>query len=164
MENNKKKNKGFTLIEILGVLAILAILVAMVVPKIGGFTNQAKKSVDTVAQNTIQKALTFSLLNDEIKLADDSTEGVITIKKGGSVEVTDLTINGEEDTDGAKATVLLTELLGKDFYPKSDDFDSFKITISENDNIKVELIKKDDTKSTNKEDEKDSKTGESTDS
>ena len=39
--NKKKKKKGFTLIELIAVIAILAILGAILVPKIGGYTQKA---------------------------------------------------------------------------------------------------------------------------
>ena len=40
----KKKKKGFTLIELIAVIAILAILGAILVPKITGYSDSAKKS------------------------------------------------------------------------------------------------------------------------
>lgn len=40
----KKLNKGFTLIEIIGVLTVIAILAAMLVPSISGMTSRAKNT------------------------------------------------------------------------------------------------------------------------
>ena len=39
--NKRKKKKGFTLIELIAVIAILAILGAILVPKIGGYSQKA---------------------------------------------------------------------------------------------------------------------------
>lgn len=42
--HTKNLNKGFTLIEIIGVLTVIAILAAMLVPSISGMTSRAKNT------------------------------------------------------------------------------------------------------------------------
>lgn len=53
----KKKKKGFTLIELIAVIAILAILGAVLVPKILGYQNKAKRSNIQTSAKTIVHAI-----------------------------------------------------------------------------------------------------------
>jgi len=53
----KKNKKGFSLGELIVVIAILGILAAIVVPRIGQFTEQAELSHDRTTLRTVQGAV-----------------------------------------------------------------------------------------------------------
>lgn len=53
-----RKNKGFTLVEIMVVIAVIGVLATILVPNVSGITNKAKKSA---AQGTVQA--TYTALN-----------------------------------------------------------------------------------------------------
>jgi len=54
---NKKKKKGFTLIELIAVIAILAILGAIIVPKVTGYGAKANTSKDLANSKSIIQAI-----------------------------------------------------------------------------------------------------------
>ena len=94
---NRKKRKGFTLIELIVVIAILGILAAIAIPRLGAFTDRAKISTIETNHRTIVSALNTdyatdsdwpadlegvkALLSDEFTL--DSTKLKLTDTSGG---------------------------------------------------------------------------------
>lgn len=69
MKSLKKKRKGgFTLIELIVVIAILAILAAIAIPRLGGFTDNAKISADEGSERTIQSAISIAEANGDLDL------------------------------------------------------------------------------------------------
>jgi len=55
--NQRHTNKGFTLIEMIGVLAVIAILAALLVPKIFEAINNAKINNAALSLNTVKTAI-----------------------------------------------------------------------------------------------------------
>ena len=59
-KNAKNNKKGFTLIELIVVVAILVALMLMLVPKLTGFTNDAKKTANQANARAIYTAIVAS--------------------------------------------------------------------------------------------------------
>jgi len=75
--NNKKKKKGFTLIELIIVIAIIAILAAVAIPKFGEVRKDAALKADIANAKTIANAATALMadgdLEDNTYTVDDDT-------------------------------------------------------------------------------------------
>jgi prepilin-type N-terminal cleavage/methylation domain-containing protein len=56
-QNRKSARKGFTLIEMIGVLAVIAILASLLIPKIYEAINNARISNSALSYNTVKTAL-----------------------------------------------------------------------------------------------------------
>ncbi|OPF56638.1 hypothetical protein BH721_13350 [Clostridium baratii] len=81
-----KKKKGFTLIELVAVVAIIGILAAILVPKIAGYMNEAKKTkVIDQARKVLLAVETYNMKHDnKITLAES---GVVTRAGEGGTTV-----------------------------------------------------------------------------
>ncbi len=73
----QKKNKGFTLMEVIVVIAILAILAAVAVPTITGYIEESRKTADLqVATNIVRTTQNVVALNS-VALPNDGVIEVI---------------------------------------------------------------------------------------
>lgn len=116
---NKKKKKGFTLIELIIVIAIIAILAALAIPKFGEVRKDAAFKSDIANAKTIANAATTLL-------AEESLTGPIyvdnTVTSGNKVE----------------------EYLQNSPKPKSKGYVQYVVTIS-GENVTVSMTKTADT-------------------
>ena len=76
--NKNKNKKGFTLIELIAVIAILAILGAILVPRISGYSESAKKS-KAIADAKI-------LVNAVAAYNADLADGIAEIEEDATIE------------------------------------------------------------------------------
>lgn len=83
--HQKKKNKGFTLVELVVVIAILAILAAIAVPQLIGFTDRARQQADNQTAAQVKNAVALLWANGElvnaaeVEFTLDAAAGVATI-------------------------------------------------------------------------------------
>ena len=106
-----KESKGFTLIELIVVIAILAILALILVPRFGGFTDDAKAEADKAAARTIQTAVVSLMANGTIELRG-AGNGTFAIGNGTTLSgVTHIRILRDVDGNGSKETKDLEDAL-----------------------------------------------------
>jgi prepilin-type N-terminal cleavage/methylation domain-containing protein len=93
-----KESKGFTLIELIVVIAILAILALILVPRFGGFTDDAKAEADKAAARTIQTAVVSLMANGTIEVSGGN--GTFAIGNGTTLDGNSSNIVILRDVDG----------------------------------------------------------------
>ncbi|MFA5305978.1 MAG: type II secretion system protein [Candidatus Babeliales bacterium] len=62
-----KNKKGFTLIELIVVIAILGILAIIAVPRLGGFTDAARRAADKEAAHVVARSLEMAIASGDLK-------------------------------------------------------------------------------------------------
>jgi general secretion pathway protein G len=81
-----RRRDGFTLIEIMVVIVILGLLAALVVPKLVGRTEEAKRTQTRVQIKNVQQALElFKLDNGFFPTTDQGLEALVRMPESGRV-------------------------------------------------------------------------------
>ncbi|MBO4346286.1 MAG: type II secretion system protein [Lachnospiraceae bacterium] len=93
-----RKNKGFSLVELIIVIAIMAILVGIMVPVLMHFIEKSNVSSDYQLADTIRSAVAYSIVDARVKEDPDSqpfleefenpTTGVVNIDGKDMVSIT----------------------------------------------------------------------------
>lgn len=63
-ENKKRKNKGFTLVELIIVIAILAVIAAVAAPNLIGNIGRARRTADVANAKVIGDAVVLTMVQD----------------------------------------------------------------------------------------------------
>lgn len=110
-KNKEKKNKGFTLVELIVVIAILAILVGLLAPQYTKYVEKSRKSADVSNLENIVTGFKVAASDHEYNLGsstNDKTTYTIVIGKGE----TTITPDKNEGNDFVTA---INEYAGLDF-------------------------------------------------
>jgi prepilin-type N-terminal cleavage/methylation domain-containing protein len=96
-----KKNKGFSLVELIIVIAIMAILVGIMVPVLLHFIEKSNVSSDYQLADTIRSAVAYSIVDARVKDDPDSqpyldemetpTTGVVNINGKDMISISSIT-------------------------------------------------------------------------
>ena len=73
-KNKKKKNKGFTLVELIVVIAILAILVGLLAPQYTKYVEKSRKSADINNLNEIVNTIKVAASDPEYNLGSNELD------------------------------------------------------------------------------------------
>ncbi|MFA9379674.1 MAG: type II secretion system protein [Acetanaerobacterium sp.] len=106
-----KKNRGFTLIELIVVIAILGILIAILVPSMVGFIRSARETAVKAEAKTVYTSVQAYITTDKLVNADADTDmeldgsNCITLLEAADLvdssqlsdETPDITITMEDD-------------------------------------------------------------------
>lgn len=103
---NKKKKKGFTLIELIIVIAIIAILAAVAIPKFGEVRKNAALNSDAANAKTIANAVTTLIAEDKL------------------TSTSPITINENSDNE-------VEEYMQNPPSPKSSGYEEYVVTITD---------------------------------
>jgi prepilin-type N-terminal cleavage/methylation domain-containing protein len=125
----RKKNKGFTLVELIVVIAILAILAAIAVPQLNGFQDRARQQADNQVAAQVKNAVGLLYANHELSFPDDADEDATfeVSGTGGAITVTEDDF-GDLEQDATDIDGLLTDLIG-DFNLQGDRIVQVTITV-----------------------------------
>ena len=77
----KRKNKGFTLSELLIVVTIIAVLVAISIPIFSKQLEKSRRAVDISTARSLKSAMTLALNQGDLKITDDTTEIVLHVSR-----------------------------------------------------------------------------------
>ena len=120
-KNKEKKNKGFTLVELIVVITILAILVGLLAPQYTKYVEKSRKSADVSNLENLVTGLKVAASDHEYTLGSPDAAVTYTIAisdKGADLQSSDKTLG---ITSAAKA---LKEYAG---YDLSDEGDKGKL-------------------------------------
>jgi len=86
LADRRRREAGFTLIEIMVVIVILGLLAALVVPKLVGRTEEAKRTQTRVQIKNIQQAMElFKLDNGFFPSTDQGLEALVRMPEAGRI-------------------------------------------------------------------------------
>ncbi|MFS0673071.1 competence type IV pilus major pilin ComGC [Ornithinibacillus sp. 179-J 7C1 HS] len=84
-----KKEKGFTLVELLAVIVILGVILAIAIPSVGNVIKNAQEDSRAASVKLIENAARLADIAGDWDLVDDNDDGVLSVtelKNAGYLE------------------------------------------------------------------------------
>ncbi|SHF12482.1 type II secretion system protein [Clostridium fallax] len=123
------KNKGFTLVELIVVLAVMAVISSVAIPNFTNIKNKSKEKADNQTCETIKRTVIMLLADESI----EGSEKTITYN-ANTKEIQGITDEKEKEH--------LKSALKEVKNPATDSSASYKIIISNDETVNVDIDKK----------------------
>ena len=120
----KKKNKGFSLVELIVVVLIMAIIAVALAPQVMKWVNNARKSSDATTYKSVYSAVQLAMADKEAYNEVTTAAAAITInlKTNG--------IDGFDITTYNQLHAALQEILGTDYRTTKTKLNTYTITVT----------------------------------
>lgn len=102
-KNKEKKNKGFTLVELIVVIAILAILVGLLAPQYTKYVEKSRKSADASNLENLVTAFKVAASDQEYDLGNPNSTTTATTTYTIIIDTAGTTINAVGNVQGNSA-------------------------------------------------------------
>jgi len=131
-QNQKKKRKGFTLIELIIVLAVMAIIAAIAIPNFAAVRDSSKKKADTQSCQTIDRTVLTLVADETVKISKEANV-IVKFKADKSFDSTSTTVPAEVTAGGDELKDALKEVKA----PQESGKTTYKITIGTDGTVKT---------------------------
>lgn len=84
-KENKKSNKGFSLVELIVVIAIMAVLVAVLAPQFTKYIDRSRQSNDATTVSGIVTAVQVGIVDSQYESETNKTYIVVITKNGTNI-------------------------------------------------------------------------------
>lgn len=132
----KKKKKGFTLVELIIVLAVMAILGAIAIPNLVGVKDKAAVKADEQSAQTIKRSIEVLVADGTATLP--SADKTFTIEDNGIISDEQAC----KDAVGDKALSAIKNSLSGIKKPSEKDKDVYQVTVKTSGEIEVKSATK----------------------
>lgn len=134
LTKERKKKKGFTLIELIIVLAIIAIIAAIAIPNFTKVRADSKVKADTQSAETIRR-ITLTLVTDEKVLPGDTF--TVTAGTAGTAGAASTASTATEPNSKKISTSDLSEYFKEVKKPQQGNTENYVVTVGEDSNVTV---------------------------
>lgn len=129
---NKKKKKGFTLIELVVVMCIIGILASTLIPQISGYITEAKKLKVLDQSRSVVMAVESYNLRSKSKIDGNKTIGNIKDQAGISKYLKDVKLDNLNDTTTIKECY---DIVNGSEFEIDDSTEKLKSVVSSNESV-----------------------------